>query len=174
MTPAVSTAPWLLSMALRALPLAALQLVITACLGAAVARRPDLFQHLGPHANRRFGIDPTDMPFAFELRPLKVRPRISVLRKLPQTGIDARVSGPLLAILGPTSGTLHRDALFFSRDLVMEGDVAAVVALHNALDDAGIDLVALAAECLGPLGLPLTQIARPQGAGWRRSQGCHY
>lgn len=127
-----------------------------------------MFERLGVHANRCFGIDPTDMPFAFELRPLKVRPRISVVRQLPQTGIDARVSGPLLAILGPASGTLDGDALFFSRDLVIEGDVAAVVALRNALDDAGVDLVGLAAQCLGPLGLPLMQIARPQGTGWRR------
>lgn len=167
MTPAVPRAPWLLSLAVRAVPLAPLQLVISATLNSVVARHPEVFDRLGAHTNQRFGIDPTDMPFAMELRPLRIAPRISVVRELPNTGIDARVSGPLAGILGLASGAFDGDALFFSRDLVVEGDVAALLALRNALDDTGIDFIALATGYLGPLGIPFAQIARSQLARWR-------
>lgn len=37
-------------------------------------------------------------------------------------------------------GALDGDALFFSRDILIEGDTEAVLALRNAVDDAEIDL----------------------------------
>ncbi len=37
-------------------------------------------------------------------------------------------------------GTLDGDALFFSRDLAVEGDTSSVLALRNAIDDAELDL----------------------------------
>ena len=39
----------------------------------------------------------------------------------------------------------------FPRDLAIEGDTEAVVALRNAIDDSELDLAAEAAELLGPL-----------------------
>ena len=46
------------------------------------------------------------------------------------------------------------DALMFSRDLVIEGDVEAVLALRNAIDDAQLDLVTELSAVFGPLGAP--------------------
>jgi predicted lipid carrier protein YhbT len=168
MTPVVPRAPWPVSLALRALPLAPLQLVISTLLNRVVARHPEIFERLGTHASRRFGIDPTDMPFVMELRPFRQAPRITVLRQLPGSGIDARVAGPLAGILGLASGAFDGDALFFSRDLVVEGDITALLALRNALDDTGIDFIDLAARYLGLLGIPFAQTARAQVAKWRR------
>lgn len=54
--------------------------------------------------------------------------------------------------MGLIDGSYDGDALFFSRDLVVEGDIEAVIALRNAIDDAGVDLVADTAALLGPLG----------------------
>jgi predicted lipid carrier protein YhbT len=54
--------------------------------------------------------------------------------------------------MGLIDGSYDGDALFFSRDLVVEGDVEAVLALRNAIDDAGVDLVADTAALFGPLG----------------------
>ena len=48
-------------------------------------------------------------------------------------------------------GRLDGDALFFSRDLAIEGDTAAVVALRNAIDNEELDLVSEAMALLGPL-----------------------
>ena len=54
--------------------------------------------------------------------------------------------------MGLIDGSYDGDALFFSRDLVVEGDIEAVIALRNAIDDAGVDLVADTAALLGRSG----------------------
>jgi predicted lipid carrier protein YhbT len=52
-------------------------------------------------------------------------------------------------------GAEDGDALFFSRDLAVEGDTAAVLALRNAMDDAELDLTEELAALSGPLAAPL-------------------
>jgi predicted lipid carrier protein YhbT len=42
-------------------------------------------------------------------------------------------------LLGMIDGTYDGDALFFSRDLTIEGDTEAVLALRNALENAEFD-----------------------------------
>ena len=150
--------PPLLAVAVRPLPLAPLQVVLSLLLRRIVGRHPDIFERLGEHAGKRFGLDPTDLPFAFILRPTPPTPSIRAVRELPRTGLDARIAGPLAALLGLASGRLDGDALFFSRDLSVTGDIAAVVALRNAVDDAGLDLLAEAALLFGPLA-PVAQRA---------------
>lgn len=141
--------------ALRPLPLAPLQLPLGLLLRRLARHHPGMFARLGEHASRRFGIDPTDLPFAFILAPDPRRAALSVVRRLPAR-LDVRIAGPLGALVGLVDGDLDGDALFFSRDLAVEGDVEAVLALRNAIDDAGIDLVDEIASLLGPL--------RPAGA----------
>src|SRR5690606_37921138 len=57
-------------------------------------------------------------------------------------------------------GRIDGDALLFSRDLAVEGDMEVVVALRNALDGAGIDLVADLASLFGPFAAPAESAAR--------------
>ncbi len=45
----------------------------------------------------------------------------------------------MLVLIGLLDGTYDGDALFFTRDLVIEGDTAAVLALRNAIEDANLD-----------------------------------
>ena len=73
------------------------------------------------------------------------------MRSLPD-GLDARISGPLLALVGMADGSYDGDALFFSRIIVVEGDIEAVLALRNAVDDAGVDVLREGAVLLGPIG----------------------
>jgi predicted lipid carrier protein YhbT len=164
MSPTVRAAPAFVTLALRPLPLAPLQPLLSALLDAVVRQHPRIFDRLGEHARKRFGIDPTDMPFAIELDPRPEAPRIAAVRRLPESGLDARIAGPLAGLLGLADGALDGDALFFSRDLVVEGDIAAIVALRNAIDDAGVDLVAAAASSLGPFGAPFELMARLVGS----------
>jgi predicted lipid carrier protein YhbT len=49
-------------------------------------------------------------------------------------------------------GSYDGDALFFSRTIVVEGDLEAVLALRNAVDDAGVNVLHEGAALLGPLG----------------------
>jgi len=123
------------------------------------ARHPGLFERLGSHAQKRFGIAPTDLPFVFVIEPRPPTPRITVLRALPRH-VSVRIAGPLLGLLGLIDGIYDGDALFFSRDLLIEGDIEAVLALRNALEDAEVDLIAEAAMPLGPLAPVGQQVLR--------------
>lgn len=135
---------------MQLLPLAPLQWPLTMVLRSVVARHPRIFERLGPHASKRFGIRPTDLPFAFVLEPHPRTPTIAAVRSLPDA-VSIRIAGPLIGLLGLIDGSYDGDALFFSRDLAIEGDVEAVLALRNAIDNAGLDLVADATALLGPL-----------------------
>lgn len=125
------------------------------------ARHPRLFARLGPHAGKRFLIDPTDLPVVFLLRPLAERPGITALRRGEAVARDCRIAGPLAALLGLVHGMHDGDALFFSRDIVMEGDTEAMLALRNAIDDAELDLFAEAAAGLGGIGSITASRLRP-------------
>ncbi|SDT57006.1 Predicted lipid carrier protein YhbT, contains SCP2 domain [Bradyrhizobium canariense] len=153
--PSVPRLPWLIGRSMQPLPLAPLQLPLALILRSVVARHSNIFERLGPHACKRFGIEPTDLPFAFVLEPHPRRPTMTAVRSLPDD-IPIRIAGPMIGLLGLVDGAYDGDALFFSRDLVIEGDVEAVLALRNALDDADVDLVADAAALFGPLA-PLGQ-----------------
>ena len=147
--------PRLIARTLQPLPLAPLQLPLSLVLRSVVARHPHIFERLGEHAYKRFGLEPTDLPFSFVLAPHPKTPSLIAVRTLP-AGIPARIAGPLLGLVGMIDGSYDGDALFFSRDLAVEGDVAAVLALRNAIDDAGVDLVADTAALFGPLA-PLSE-----------------
>jgi predicted lipid carrier protein YhbT len=150
--------------AIRPLPLAPLDPLLGLVLRAVLRRHPAVFDRLGGHAQKRFGLQPTDLPFALVLAPRPESPRISAVRSLPRHGLDARISGPLRALVALAEGEMDGDALFFSRTLAVEGDMEAVVALRNAMDGEGLDLVRDVAAALGPLS-PLAERA---GIGGRR------
>ena len=155
----IAPVPALLSLAMRPLPLLPLQPALFFLLDRVVRRHPGLFARLGPHADKRFGIDPTDLPFAFVLEPRRLRPRLAAVRTLPDD-LDVRISGPLGGLMGLIDGELDGDALFFSRDLQVEGDFEAVVALRNAIDDSQIDLIGEIRSLFGPLGRPVEEVLR--------------
>ncbi|MBB4377159.1 Predicted lipid carrier protein YhbT, contains SCP2 domain [Bradyrhizobium sp. Rc3b] len=144
------TIPPLVALAMRPLPLLPLQLALGGVLQRIYRRNPAIFDRLGDHARARFGIKPIDLPFAFVV---EARPRLSVVRDLPR-GLDARISASLANLLALLEGRVDGDALMFSRELVVEGDVEAVLALRNAIDDAQLDLAEELSSLFGPLGAP--------------------
>lgn len=125
-------------MMLRPLPLAPLSAALSMLARRLVKRHPGLLRRLGEHDHARFLIDPTDLPLLLCLEPRGGQVRVAAHRRAPQA--DARIAGPLAALLGLVHGAYDGDALFFSRDLVIEGDTAAALALRNAIDDAELDL----------------------------------
>jgi predicted lipid carrier protein YhbT len=124
------------------------------------ARHPAMFARLGPHACKTFGIVPVDLPLAFVLKPQPGRIRLAVVRAIEGTKADACISGPLLSLVALVEGRADGDALFFSRDLTIEGDVEAVLALRNAVDDAGLDIAAELTAPLGALAIPMGDLIR--------------
>ncbi len=157
---AVPRLPGPLSTLLRPLPLFPLQLALGRVVARLASAQPGIFARLDGHAEKVYLIDAVDLPFVFRLRPRTGRPMLEVRRRDSAGAWDARIAGPLAALLGMIHGSLDGDALFFSRDLVIEGDTEAVLALRNALDDAEVDLLSHGAALLGPAGAPLQRLLR--------------
>jgi O2-independent ubiquinone biosynthesis accessory factor UbiT len=134
-----------------ALPLTPLALASARLVASMARRHPSLFRRLGAQAGKTFLIDAEDLPLLFVLRPRAENPELVVYRRGEAVAWDARIGGSLAALLGLVHGAYDGDALFFSRDLVIEGDTEAVLALRNAIDDSELDLPTEAAELLGPL-----------------------
>ena len=156
---AVARMPAPFALAARLLPLLPLQLMLDASVREIHARHPRIFDRLGSHTGKRFGLDPTDLPLAFVLEPRQRDPQVRAVRTLP-AGIDATIAAPLAALIGMVDGSFDGDALFFSRDIQIDGDMEAVVALRNAIDDSRIDLVAESVAWLGPIKAPAERLLR--------------
>jgi len=121
------------------LPRLPLELAAYVMMRRILARNPRLIARLGTHASKRFAIDPLDCPFVFLIEPGADRPRLRVLDSIEPGQWDARIAGAMIVLAGLLEGIYDGDALFFSRDLTIEGDTAAVVALRNAIEDSELD-----------------------------------
>jgi predicted lipid carrier protein YhbT len=150
------------------LPMLPIELISGTLARNATAARPSVVTRLGEHAASCFAIDPVDCPFAFLVTLRNGRPDITLRRDLAGVAYAARIAAPLVVLLGMLDGSYDGDALFFSRDLVIEGDTEAVVALRNALDDADLDPATLAGVP-GPLKPMFNRGAQAALDGLRRA-----
>jgi predicted lipid carrier protein YhbT len=141
---------WLLA----PVPLAALQPILGHIAAHVAQSRPELFARLGPHAGKRFLIDPIDLPFVLVLTPEARHPRLQAYRRYETPAHDAGIAGTFFNLLDMIDGSLDGDALFFTRDLRVSGDTEAVVALRNALDDFEGSALDSAIGAFGPLAKP--------------------
>jgi predicted lipid carrier protein YhbT len=121
------------------LPRAPLELAAAAVMRRIVVKNPGLITRLGPHTAKRFAVDPLDCPFVFLIEPRPNNPTVRVLASLSPGDWDARIAGTMIVLMGLLEGIYDGDALFFSRDLTIEGDTAAALALRNAIEDSDID-----------------------------------
>jgi predicted lipid carrier protein YhbT len=142
------------AMLLAPVPVALLQPVLNRIATRVAQSRPELFDRLGPHAGKRFLIDPIDLPFVLVLVPERDLPRMTAHRRSERPVHDAAIAGRFFNLLDMIDGTLDGDAIFFSRDLTITGDTEAIVALRNALDDFEGSALASAIGSLGALSGP--------------------
>ncbi len=149
----------LVGLALRPLPLAPLQAALNVAISRIRRHYPDVFERLSSLDAALFLIDPVDLPVAFVLAPDPDRPRLTAIRDGAAVEATATIRGPLMALIELLEGGSDGDALFFARELVVEGDTEAVVALRNAVDDAEIDLLAWFAVACGPFAVPARKLA---------------
>lgn len=133
------------------LPLPLMQPVLRRIVRRAIRLHPALFDRLGSYGDRVFLIDPINLPFAFLLRPCAGKPVLRACRRGLATSYDARIAGTFLTLFALFDGRLDGDALFFTRDLVIEGDTEAVVRLRNALDDLDGHMTDDLAQSFGPV-----------------------
>ncbi|WP_208982670.1 ubiquinone anaerobic biosynthesis accessory factor UbiT [Pannonibacter phragmitetus] len=147
--PSIPEMPPFLALGLRLAPAAPAAFVLTGAARQIVARHPGLMTRLGAYRHSRFALTASDVPLTF-LMDLSQEPLTITLHAAPPTA-DARITGKLAALVGLVHGVWDGDALFFSRDLTIEGDTSAALALRNAIDDAELDLGAEIARLTGPL-----------------------
>lgn len=148
-----SRLPWPLTAPIRVLPLAPLQSLSTVAMHIILDGNPGIIERLGEHATKRFVLDPVDCPFVYVLEPHPDRPTVTMRRGFEENACDARIAAPLIVLLGLLDGSYDGDALFFSRDIVVEGDIAAILALRNAIENADLDVGRLLG--LSPMLAPL-------------------
>ena len=155
MTPPLS--PILLAgFALRPIPPVVFQPVLDAAMTILGRRHPGIFDRISSFGQPVFLIDPVDLPYVFILHVDPRAPRLIVKQPAEACDSDAVIRGPLTCLLAMMEGRIDGDALFFSRDLVIEGDTEAVVALRNAIDDSDVDLKADLLSIFGPFSGLLT------------------
>jgi predicted lipid carrier protein YhbT len=143
----------------RPVPLAPLRSLVWAAFAVMRRRHPEAFRRLRELDEADLLIDPIDLPHCFLLRVGREPPELTVFRAPSDApGAAAAVHGPLSTLIGLLEGRLDGDAVFFSRDLVIEGDTAVVVAVRNALEGAEIDLVDDLVRFLGPLAAPARRV----------------
>jgi len=121
------------------LPLLPLEVIARRLMSNAMAARPSFTARLGEYSGRTFAIDPVDCPFVFLIKPEGGRTDMKVVRRTVGQTYDAHIAAPLVVLIGMVDGTYDGDALFFSRDLSIEGDTEAVLALRNAIENAELD-----------------------------------
>lgn len=131
------------------LPTGLLQPALDVMVAVLKRRHPGAFDRLAELPDAEILVDPVDLPMAFVMRlgPKGVRLRLAHRNA---AAADAVIRGSFGHLLDLLEGRTDGDALFFSRDLSIEGDTAAVVALRNAVDGEDIDLAADLAAVLGP------------------------
>ncbi|OKL44297.1 ubiquinone anaerobic biosynthesis accessory factor UbiT [Pseudovibrio exalbescens] len=130
--------PPFLQQALRFAPPPPLGFVLTRAVRRLAHQRPDLFERLDEYRHAHFIINPVDLPHVFRLIPNGKHASVEMIARKNMPEGTARISGPLILLLGLVDGTYDGDALFFTRDLVIDGDTDAVLALRNTMEEADL------------------------------------
>jgi predicted lipid carrier protein YhbT len=134
---------------LQVLPLPIADMALRRLMMKLVADRPESFGRMAPYASVVFLIEPTDLPIQFRIQFDSPTP-IVCQRRPAACAWDARIAGPISSLVAMANGALDGDALFFSRDITIEGNTDAILAMRNAVDAAEINLPYEIAGFLGP------------------------
>lgn len=165
--PIAPLSPILLAgLALRPVPYALLQPAFTKAIQQMHNRHGDVFERLIALGSPRYLIDPIDLPFSFIMDTNPASPALDILAEGADESvmdIKASVRGPLLQLIELLEGRIDGDALFFSRDLVVEGDTEAVLGLRNAVDGADINVHEDLLDLFGPFSRPVDGLAQIAG-----------
>lgn len=141
-----------------------LQMALTHAVRQLARERPEVFDRLGPAREAVFLLCPRGLPLAIRLELLGERSTVCFRPLAEAGGFTARISGPLSTLVGLFDGSIDADSAFFSRRIQVDGDTAAVTALHNVLDAAELSLLDLVP---GPKAVKRT-LRTPPWPGRRR------
>lgn len=138
-------------LALKPVPTAFYKPFLKFGMDAVLKKYPNLFERMEDYSDKLILLNPTDLPFVLVLSPDPLMPEVNAYRNADDCVYDASITGTWAVFLQMLRGRRDGDALFFSRDLTIEGDTECVVALRNALDDAAPDVFGAITSALGPV-----------------------
>ncbi len=122
---------------------------------------PCLKERLAEANGKTFVLMLSDMPFHALLAVTHGRLGLTLLAKDSPCRADVTIHGDSDAFLALLEGRVDGDALFFSRDLRVEGDTEALLVLRNALDSERIDLRETFFSLFGPFEHVVSRAAAP-------------
>ena len=123
-------------------------------------RHPKLFENLARLSPTIIHIEPTDLRHHFALSFGDKPAALSILGGAHHTPAPtATICGTFEMLLDLLEGRIDGDTVFFSRDLKITGDTAAIVALRNTLDREELDVSEEINAVLGPMATPLIRIS---------------
>ncbi|KAB7643726.1 ubiquinone anaerobic biosynthesis accessory factor UbiT [Polymorphobacter fuscus] len=140
------------SLALATLPQPLIALLLRRLTASLGKRHPRLADRLAELDGRHILIVPDELPYALLIGFPDGRVGITLVDPADPPASEAQMRGPLRLFYDLVRGGRDGDALFFSRELVVTGDMATAVTLRNALDGAGVDLFAEFIAMRGPAG----------------------
>jgi predicted lipid carrier protein YhbT len=125
---------------------------------------PNLFAMLAECRKTRILVELTDPPRRFLLQYGGGAPTLRIADDATDVTADAELKGGLEAMMALLEARVDGDALFFTRELTVSGDTAAVVTLRNILDRETISVLDEATSLFGPL----RRMARAAIVSWER------
>lgn len=128
-------------------------------------RHPRIVKRLSKFAPVDIVIVPTDLPLSFLMSFREDVIHLSIIddefvNDRIKTGENVAIKGSIDVLLQMVEGKTDGDALFFSRQLTIEGCTEIVVALRNILEAENIDLESEFASLFGPLKKPAGLLGR--------------
>src|SRR5690606_6950815 len=149
--------PRIMSASFHIVPINIIERMTQAVFRKVLAEHPDLFLRLGSHRVKRFAFRPSDLPIDFIVTPSG--PSLAVMRKAEGSPADCSIEATIVHLLALLEGRCDADALFFAREITVTGDMEAMLALRNALDDSLIDLPTEIGKLAGPFRTLITRAA---------------
>ncbi len=144
--------PALMPLVLRTMPLFVVQAALDRIVTNIHRDRPRLFARMGTSDKKTILIDVIDTPFVFLLKPDRQTPDMRAFRRSDAPASDCRITGTFGGLFRLLDTQLDSDAMFFSRDVKITGDLEAAVALRNAMDDVDGSIANDVAALFGPPG----------------------
>ncbi len=102
---------------------------------------PNVIQRMSEFTPAIIILNPIDLPFSFLVEFTKYNLSILIVDDDKYLGHDiTKISASLTFFLNMLEGERDGDALFFSRQLTVEGDTTIIVALRNILESENINI----------------------------------
>jgi predicted lipid carrier protein YhbT len=124
----------------RVCPLFVQEMLVNRMARHIAARHPSMISRLSDSEGKVYAFHVAELPFIITLCMKKGVPLIKLRERKNRPHAAVTLTATLKTFIDLFEGKSDGDALFFSRELVVEGDTEALLLLRNAIESDDIDL----------------------------------